>query len=327
MKPFVLFVFCALLSSTYSQDLSNGLLVHYNFVNGEAIDLSGNNYDGIVNATPIAGMSGDSYTAFSFNGENEYIDLPNSSVLKPNLPVTISATVRLNTNSFSSTSIFTNDFEKDNHTGVWINTSSQGMFAANFGDNTGGTSPPNRRSKIGTTVLNVDEWYVLTAVIRGANDMDLYVNCQNDGGHYAGSGGSLGYSNKPGSLGRKDSHFSAPAYYLNGTIDEFRFWNRELSQNEILVMCRTLNDVSIELPKSKYEIQVFPNPSNDIISIQTSYNNDVNVEIYSMQGKLVLQSTELNNIDISNIENGQYIIKLKTPDNNAHISVTKFVKI
>jgi hypothetical protein len=306
--------------------INNDLILHYNFNNGQANDLSGNNLNGSVNATPTTGISGDPNTAMSFNGINNYIELPNDPILKPQLPVTISVVVLLNSNTSTTTSIFTNDFATNSHTGVWINTSSQGMFAANFGDNSGNTSGPNRRSKVGTTILNTGEWYVLTAVIRGANDMDLYVNCRKEEGSYSGSGGSLAYSNQPGSLGRKDSHFNGPVYYLNGVIDEFRFWNRELNSDEITSLCRTLGNEEHVKINEPFELKVYPNPVQEILNLDIDFDGLYVVEIYSIDGKKVKSFNNFQILDVSDIQKGQYFLKILPENSNVQFKPARFIK-
>ena len=89
MKHIHLVVVFILSFQVLHSQLNNGLILHYDFSNGQATDLSGNNLHGNVNATPTAGMNGNPNTAMLFNGINNYIDLPNNPILKPQLPVTI----------------------------------------------------------------------------------------------------------------------------------------------------------------------------------------------------------------------------------------------
>lgn len=176
MKNLILITFLSISFSSFNQNINDSLLIHYNF-EGNAEDQSGNNNHGNVNATLTDDRFGNPNSAYSFNGVNEFIDLPNVSELKPQLPITVSFWIKFDEIAGDQTTEFTNDFATDNHTGIWINTSSTGLFAANTGDNTGNTSSTNRRTKVGETFLQADEWYHLTAVIRSGNDMDLYRLC------------------------------------------------------------------------------------------------------------------------------------------------------
>ena len=312
---------------TLSQNINDDLLIHYSF-DGNADDLSGNNFNGIVNATPAEDRFGNPNSAYSFNGINEFIDLPNHPDLKPQLPITISTWIKFNEIAGNQTTIFTNDFASDNHTGAWINTSSSGLFAANFGDNTGNTSSGNRRTKVGETYLQAGEWYYLTAVIRGINDMDLYIDCVNDGGTYNGSGGQMGYSNANGSIGRKDSYFNGPAWYFYGVIDEFKYWSRALSEEEITSLCRTADTEDIlEINHSEHTAKLYPNPSNSVINIESDFKGDFDVSILTVEGKLINNfERNGNQIDVSILKNGVYFLNIKSRNNQKLNKTIRFIK-
>jgi polyhydroxybutyrate depolymerase len=56
------------------------------------------------------------------------------------------------------------------------------------------------------------------------------------------------------------------------------------------------------------EFKVFPNPSNNLISISNITGN-FKFEIYTLKGELIKEGN-YNNIPISELENGIYIIKI-----------------
>lgn len=311
MNKLVLTIFTFLVTvSLYSQDLTLDLLLHYPF-DGDANDVSGNEFHGIPNATLTQDRFGNANSAYYFNGVDEFIDLPISPVLKPQLPITYSCWVKFDVIDATKTVIATNDFATDSHSGAWINTSSTGNFAANYGDNTGNTSTPNRRTKVGITSLDADVWYHLVAIIRGPQDMDVYVDCRNDEGTYSGSGGMIAYSNTPGSIGRKDSYYGGAAWYFQGTIDDFRYWERELSEDEISLLCQWDLDLEENELLNDFAFKVFPNPANEQITIEAS-NIDVIQEykIMSVEGKEVMANEMEELIDVSGLSNGMYIVSL-----------------
>ncbi|MCF6366773.1 MAG: glycosyl hydrolase family 18 protein [Bacteroidales bacterium] len=63
---------------------------------------------------------------------------------------------------------------------------------------------------------------------------------------------------------------------------------------------------------NKYEINVFPNPTNDYIQISEQAEK---IELFSLNGILILSSTENNKINVSNLSSGIYILKIKIEDN------------
>ena len=149
--------------------------------------------------------------------------------LKPQLPVTISAWININ----EPGPIFCNNDDDTNYYGVWMTISqSRGIIGVGFGDG-GPIGPNSRRSTEGGTIISPGEWYHILGIIRGAEDIDLYVNGVIDGVSFVGSGDTLTYSNNSGYIGKHDSDQLGPPRYYNGKIDNVRFYNRELTQMEI----------------------------------------------------------------------------------------------
>ncbi len=70
------------------------------------------------------------------------------------------------------------------------------------------------------------------------------------------------------------------------------------------------------------KLSVFPNPSNDVIFI-TGLENKTSLIIYDINGKKVLETNIVENIDISNLSIGMYFVKIITED---IIVVKKFFK-
>lgn len=71
---------------------------------------------------------------------------------------------------------------------------------------------------------------------------------------------------------------------------------------------------------SKNHINIYPNPVKDILNFDK--NNKLQYEIYDITGKFVLNGNN-NNVDVSAIEKGVYILKLIKDD---IISTQKFIK-
>jgi Arylsulfotransferase (ASST)/Secretion system C-terminal sorting domain len=65
------------------------------------------------------------------------------------------------------------------------------------------------------------------------------------------------------------------------------------------------------------EIKLYPNPTLDILNIQTTNNID-KIEIYTILGELVTKKEYSKNINLNNLSNGLYIVKIHS--NNSTIS-------
>ncbi|MDD5569681.1 MAG: T9SS type A sorting domain-containing protein [Bacteroidales bacterium] len=259
-KLYILLVALFTLNVMNAQNLTDSLLIYYPFT-GNANDASGHGYNGTVyGATLTADRFGNSNSAYNFHGTDAYIDLPNVSKLKPQLPFSVSLWVYFNdlNNCYP---IFTTDYYESGYTGSWIgiNTINQDtVMIINYGD--GGTvgDPAARRSKAGTTKMVKNKWYHVIGIWRGPTDMDIYIDCINDGGTYSGTGSNLVYSSYPGSIGRKKCSIAGPTsyWYLNGKVDEVRFWNRALTQKDIDNLCNPCGTpiiVSINGLNSSYD--------------------------------------------------------------------------
>ena len=84
-------------------------------------------------------------------------------------------------------------------------------------------------------------------------------------------------------------------------------------QNTVL----SLNDFAINLG-----IVLYPNPSNDFITVKS--NSQVNeIAVWSIQGQKVLEFENLDVINVSQLQAGMYIARIKT---DAGLQVSNFIK-
>jgi len=73
-------------------------------------------------------------------------------------------------------------------------------------------------------------------------------------------------------------------------------------------------------------ITIFPNPANDVINIDYNNNNveNVNIDLFDIYGELKgSYNKAMNNIDISSLQNGLYLLKFQTKDK---VIIKKFIK-
>ena len=70
---------------------------------------------------------------------------------------------------------------------------------------------------------------------------------------------------------------------------------------------------------------LYPNPTKDVLNIQTKQDLEVNsIEIYNQLGQIVMAVTNaVNSVDVANLASGTYFVKVNTEKGSAN---TKFVK-
>lgn len=215
--------------STFAQIPQDSLLLYYPF-NGNADDYSSNNFDGTVyGANLVQDRFGNANSAYYFDGNNDYIEFPNVSELKPELAISVSFWTKLESldqldNQFFSTS------PAPHYAGCTFNTSSTGTGGLNidYRDNLGGTNSIYRRSKHAEVGLTVGSWHHIVGIFRGPTDMDIYMDGVLYGGFYSGSGGSIGYANVAGAIGK-----ASPNHFFWGTLDDFAYYNKSLTYCEV----------------------------------------------------------------------------------------------
>ncbi|MEL6649829.1 MAG: LamG domain-containing protein, partial [Bacteroidota bacterium] len=246
MKTHLLWgAFLLLILPVSAQTLQDSLVAWYPF-DGNALDNSGNDNHGTVNGPVLTtDRFGNPNSAYLFDGTDDFIEYTPNQKFRPQLPVTIAAWVQLGNMEYNP--VFFNDYQENQYAGVWLNVNSAGRVAGVFADG-GIPAPSHRRTKAGSSVLNLNTWYHIAAVIRGPNDADIYINGKQDCGTYSGSGGSLTYLNSTGSSGRSDGNVlpGMGNFFFNGKMDEIRFYSRELSKSEIRILADfTVQDTTL----------------------------------------------------------------------------------
>jgi len=318
MKKHVLSFFAiAVIVLVNSQNLSDGLLLHYDF-NGNANDISGNGMHATVyGATLTTDRNGNPNSAYYFDGVDDYIEMPNDPSLKPQLPLTIAFWVRFDdmttwTGGQDFTRVINTDHKEDTYTGVWIYAHG-GKIRVSYGDGQPNiTSHTNRRTKIGNTVLQENIWYHVVCIVRGATDMDIYINCENDGGIYEGTGGILSYSENLGVIGKIDNYVGLAPAKMKGVVDDIRYWDRALTLEEVDLLCEPTLTIK-ENKKEELLKGIYPNPSNGDVTLLLNSGKELNIELYDITGKVVLQLTNYreNELKINNLNQGLYFVKVQ----------------
>jgi len=233
---FLVFLFCFSIQ-VFAQQEEN-LLLHYE-LNNDFTDNSPNGYDGAgVNGVFVEDYAGNPESALSANGVDTYVEFPEASMLKPELPITIALRAKFDVMDQTQV-LFTTDFSELHHSGVWLQVATENRLAAAFGNGVNGFNGSGRRGFFTDNAFDTDTWYSIVVVYTGPNDIRIYVDCELQEGFYTGSANDIGYTDAPGSLGRKRANPEsiAPPYYFEGDLDDFRMWDIELTEEQILGLC------------------------------------------------------------------------------------------
>jgi len=206
-------------SSTLPSNLQNGLVGYWPFC-GNANDASGNGNNGTVNgATLTTDRFGNSNSAYSFDGVNDYIVSPaGPSFINNNL--TISFWQNIPNNIFNGELICVGS-PTSTHYGVISNNNGTIM--------TYGRGCGESAQSFALTPYPLNTWVNVTLVSNVSNlNTEIYIN-----------GIFQGISTNSTPIGCNNSNlyfgvdiFSLPEYYL-GQLDDIGIWNRALTTSEI----------------------------------------------------------------------------------------------
>ena len=143
---------------------------------------------------------------------------------------------------------------------------------------------------------------------------------------------SIGQEINPQLISSCGEHFENDSYQLSwslgecaiSTIDGGNYiLTQGFHQSTYEISTSSETTLGIEL-----NIKVYPNPTSNLISIDTDIISPSELTITDLAGKVFLNkkmnSYTASNIDVSDFANGVYLIKIK--DQLNHIFVSKFVK-
>lgn len=215
--------------------LNDGLVAYYPF-NGNANDVSGNGNHG----TEQGGVAltedrfGNANSAYSFDGVDDYINIPRSDSIEPANSLTVSAWV--NPDDVSSWhQIITKRFSESNdpYNSYILTTSNDGasnkwLFAVSNG------SAGSQTLLNSTDTIASNAWSYIVGTYDGSA-MNFYIN-----GALVGSTlktGDIGYSDLSLRIGRAIGGVQS----FKGNIDDIRIYNRALTESEIQTLFSTSN--------------------------------------------------------------------------------------
>jgi hypothetical protein len=214
--------------------LTDGLIAYWSFDNCDATDDSGYGNNGTIYGDPQC-LLGTRGKAFSFDGQNDYVTIPDSSSQQISTnQLTVSAWIQLGDNvGFTQWRIVEKQQTDRISWGLEI-------FGNGYGGATGNNitfHDSNGSSWVNCTAkeisLTADTWYNVTAT--DSNGLiRIYVNgtfvkeCSN-------GLGILPNINSPIEIGK---HYAYEAFYFNGILDDILIYDRALTEKEIQALVK-----------------------------------------------------------------------------------------
>jgi hypothetical protein len=125
------------------------------------------------------------------------------------------------------------------------------------------------------------------------------------------------------------SHIGFNGRSFQGIMDEVGIWDRALSSDEVAMLNNGLSYPFSQLkstdpqPEAKEEavttVLFYPNPVTGLLHLSSS---DLDAEIYDLNGRLLLKQADNDQIDVSMLTSGIYLILIKQ---NEEVSVSKLI--
>jgi hypothetical protein len=322
---------------------SNGLIGYWPF-NANANDESGNGKNGTVTgATLTADRFGNPNTAYNFDGSNQFITCPSISELNGLTGATFSVWVKINgNNSWTNCNlgcaqyIISRDVDYSvSHIGLNFK-----LYNNKFGARTGAYNNANfaELETLNSYSIPQSDWHHIVFRI-GSENLTIYLD-----GVYNSSTPFTGViSSSSGNLNFAKQPVPGYEYFLNGFLDDIGIWDRALTDQEILNLynatsnneCLTMiiNTGLLSTNPVTYNntITIYPNPTNDHITIDCGNLANVvgyHIEISNALGQIIfnqpMNSPQYNVALNSWTGNGVYFVKIYDVQNNV-LTIRKII--
>lgn len=219
--------------------LKLGLLAYYPF-NNSAADSSTNGFNGVLHGvTGVADRFGRANSAVYFTGDStSYITVNDHAALRlSNTDFSINVWVNISTYSQAIGSHIISKRGVGEYDGYTYSVSGYGNPAVSLGSlgyGPGGDSP----GAFSTVGMAQNSWHMATLIYSlSKQQITYYID-----GAYSGSTSNIASPDPNNNaliyIG-KDNPVFFTTYFLNGSLDEMRIYNRKLSNNEISALLRT----------------------------------------------------------------------------------------
>ena len=279
MKKIYLLVTMVLIVAfaTAQVNLSKGLMAYYPFT-GNANDSSGNsNNPSFNNATLTTDRFGNANSAYSFNGNGSYIQIPASLSLDTATAVSLSIWVKPNgfySGTCGANYILSKGLESQTNYNVVFSDAYYGnVNGINFCSVPADTSHEAFFGMDCTSndvpTVHTGHWYHVVYTNDGSISK-LYVNDS----LISASSAKITFNTNDIYLGRYFSIVSTP-YWFNGVLDDIRIYNRALDSSEVTALYTAPNPDKDTIPTCDSSLVMYGSPTNKAFQT-SSFLNDPN---------------------------------------------------
>ncbi|SFB96727.1 Por secretion system C-terminal sorting domain-containing protein [Flexibacter flexilis DSM 6793] len=290
---------------------TTGLVAKYSFIglNGIKIDNSGNLNNVLTNGGTVS--SGNGYqnlanSSATFAGDGNSI-LSSESYAFRTTSVSMATWIKpMNFNPNNTIAAIRYNASGAPYNSINLSTGTNVSKKVSFTYYTAGST--SEKNIQGTTVLQTGTWYHVAATYDETTGIaKLYVNGNLEATSTTGSPGAILYNDKPfvmGNIPNVNNHG------LVGMIDEFLYYSRALSANEIcgIYSGASCTPTATAAAHTAPRLEVYPNPAQNVLNVK-NVAKGATLQILDMTGK-VLQSSFATNLNTSALADGLYLLRV-----------------
>lgn len=292
-------VFCLLLTGNMMAQCNPSLNLQFY---GNANDISGNGKHGtVVNATLTADRFGNPNAAYKFNGSNTHISVPDDTSNDLSKTWTIMSWIKPDAGYGTF---------RDNHVTIvdkWGNAgpglAAYGMSIHTNGELEGFTHTGSYGTyKFSKSIIQPNVWSHVV-VTRSADDsIRLYINGILDNTYLSLLPQNSTFKLTIGMCGDPSIQAAYPSSYrYKGVIDDVVIYKCALTPSKFGLAITDERDYGVF-------VNVYPNPSSDMININQTISENYEVKIIDVNGKIVLSGINQSQFDMS-AHKGLFIVQ------------------
>lgn len=177
---------------------------------------------------------------------------------------------------------------------------------------------------LSNTIIDANDftkWYYLTVVVDGQS-VKLYVNGNLEVTLSLAASQLLNVDLDRNILIANTFHFGFGDSYFRGYMDDIYITTDALTASQVSDLATNYNNVNTlgtSQFNSRSDLKIYPNPTTGIVNLV----EQVNAQVFDIQGRMVLERKNVNQINLKDQNSGIYLLKL---ENDKGVSTHKIIK-